>query len=441
MGQDKNLSIWNRESASRNARLATDIKADIAVIGAGYTGLSAAYHIKKLKPDEDVVVLESEFAGHGASGRNGGMCLNQAEMDYMSVARPETHKLTYEATAQCIREISALMTAHGYGSSIRHSGSLQVNMSDKGAERARRYLEMASSAGVPIEYWDRERVAKEIGTRVYSAGLYDPNAADVEPMKLVRALKKAAEGAGAVIYENSPVVRISEGEPVRLTVEGADGVDKTVTAKSIVLATDAYSSRLHYFRSRVGIVHTEMAATKVLPKDTLSKIGWTSRIPFHDDRLYLYHLSTTDDGRITIGAGNAEYFFNEPMFYKKSLEIRREALRRELVRIYPALKDVEMEHIWSGALGYPYDNAQSVGVTGRKKNIFYGIGYAGHGVTLSFLFGKVIADIHGGRAEAWKRMPFFQRNLPAYIPPEPFRYIAIKNRMASMKRHDKKSVE
>jgi len=441
MGLDQNQSIWNKDSAPRSPRLAADIKADVAVVGAGYTGLSAAYHIKNLKPDEEVVVLESEFAGHGASGRNGGMCLNQAEMDYMSVARPETHKLTYDATAQCIREITDLMKANGSGSAIRHSGSLQVNMSDKGAERAKRYVEMASSIGVPIEYWDRDRVAKEIGTRAYAAGLFDPNAADVDPMKWVRALKKAAEGAGVVIYENSPVLRIVEGEPVRLRVGGADGARHTVTAKSIVLATDAYSSRLHYFRSKVAVVQTEMAATQVLPKDTLSKIGWTSRIPFHDDRLYLYHLSTTDDGRITIGAGNAEYFFNEPMFYKKSLEIRREALRRELVRIYPGLKDVQMEHIWSGVLGYPYDNAQSVGVTGRKKNIYYGVGYAGHGVTLSFLFGKVIADMHLGRADAWKRMPFFQRNLPAYIPPEPFRYIAVKARMASMKSHDRRNVE
>jgi gamma-glutamylputrescine oxidase len=111
MGLDKNQSIWNMDTVPRNPRLSTDINADIAVIGAGYTGLSAAYHIKKLKPDETVVVLESEFAGHGASGRTGGMCLNQAAMDYMSMARPETHRLTYEATAQCIREISDLMKA------------------------------------------------------------------------------------------------------------------------------------------------------------------------------------------------------------------------------------------------------------------------------------------------------------------------------------------
>ncbi len=438
MQAEQNLSLWNKDKAPRNPPLANDIKVDVAVIGAGYTGLSAAYHIRRLKPDEEVVVLESDFAGHGASGRNGGMCLNQAAMDYMSMARPETHKLTYDTTAQCIKEISDLMKRQGFGSSVRHSGSLMVNMSAKGAAMARDYVAKASSIGVPVEYWDQERVAKEIGTKVYAGGLYDPNGADVEPMKMVRALKKAAEGAGAVVYENSPVLRVIEGDPVRLPVTGADGATHTVTAKRVVLATDAYSTKLGYFRSRVAVVHTEMAATRVLPKDTLSRIGWAKRIPFHDDRLYLYHLSTTDDGRITIGAGNAEYFFNESLIYKKSLEDRREALRRELVRIYPALGDVVMEHIWSGAIGYSYDTTQSVGVTGRDHNIYYGIGYAGHGATLSFLFGKVIADIHAGRGDAWNRMPYFQRKLPSYIPPEPFRWFAIKARMASMKSHDRK---
>ncbi len=436
MKEDQNLSLWNIERAPKNPPLTSDIKVDVAVIGAGYTGLSAAYHMKMLRPDEEVVVLEAEFAGHGASGRNGGMCLNQASMDYMSMARPETHKLTYDATAQCIKDISELMKAQGFGSFIRPSGSLLANKSDKGAEKSREYASKATSMGVPIEYWSRERVVNEIGTTVYAGGLHDPNAAEVEPMKLVRTLKKAAEGAGVVVYENSPVLRVDEGSPARLLVRGADGALHTVTAGAVVLGTDAYSSRLGYFKSRLPVLHTELAATKVLAKNTLSEIGWETRLPFHDDHTYLYHLGTTDDNRITIGAGNAEYFFNDSLIYRKSLDGRRDALYRELVRIFPALKGVEFEHIWTGALTYSFDLAQSVGVTGRNRNIFYGMGYAGHGVTLAYLFGKVIADIRAGRDDRWRRMPFYQRNLPPYTPPEPLRYLAVKGTMAWMKVQD-----
>lgn len=433
MGEDENLSLWKNDSAPRNPSLANDIKVDVAVIGAGYTGLSAAYHMKRLRPDEVVVVLEAKCAGHGASGRNGGMCLNQASIDYMSMVHPETHKLTYDATAQSIKEISELMKARGFGSFIRSSGSLLVNLNDKGIKKSRDYAGKASSIGVPVEFWDRRRVAKEIGTEVYAGGLYDPSAAEAEPMKMVQALKKTAESIGVLVYESSPVLRVDEGKPMLLLVKGADGEHHTVTAGTVVLGTDGYSSKLGFFKNKVVVSHTEMAATEVLEKNTISELGWASRLPFHDDHIYLYHLGTTEDNRITIGAGNAEYFFNDSLIYRKDLDKRRKALQRELVRIYPALKGVEFEFVWSGVMTFSLDMAQSVGVMGKNRNIYYGIGYAGHGVSLAFLFGKVIADIYVGRDNEWKRMPFYQNRLPPYLPPEPLKYVAVKSYMGYLR--------
>lgn len=433
MGEDENLSLWKNDSAPRNPSLANDIKVDVAVIGAGYTGLSAAYHMKRLRPDEVVVVLEAKCAGHGASGRNGGMCLNQASIDYMSMVHPETHKLTYDATAQSIKEISELMKARGFGSFIRSSGSLLVNLNDKGIKKSRDYVGKASSIGVPVEFWDRRRVAKEIGTEVYAGGLYDPSAAEVEPMKMVQALKKTAESIGVLVYESSPVLRVDEGKPLLLLVKGADGEHHTVTAGTVVLGTDGYSSKLGFFKNKIVVSHTEMAATEVLEKNTISELGWASRLPFHDDHIYLYHLGTTEDNRITIGAGNAEYFFNDSLIYRKDLDKRRKALQRELVRIYPALKGVEFEFVWSGVMTFSLDMAQSVGVMGKNRNIYYGIGYAGHGVSLAFLFGKVIADIYVGRDNEWKRMPFYQNRLPPYLPPEPLKYVAVKSYMGYLR--------
>jgi len=433
MRSDENLSLWKNDSLPRNPSLMNDIKVDVAVIGAGYTGLSSAYHIKRLLPDKEVIVLEAEGAGHGASGRNGGMCLNQPSIDYMSMVHPKSHRLTYDATAQCIREIAELMKAQGFGSDIRFSGSLLTNLDKKGVEKSRDYAGKATSMGIPIEYWDRDRIVREIGTTVYAGGLYDPNAAEVNPMKMVQALKKAVEGLGVVVYENSPVLQIDEGKPVRLLVRGADGERHTVAADVVVLGTDGYTTKLGFFKNRVIVSHTEMAATKELEGDIFSELGWSGRIPFHDDHVYLYHLGTTEDNRITIGAGNAEYFFNDSLTYRKNLNKRRRALRKELVRIYPALKDVEFEYVWSGVMTFSLDMSQSVGVTGRNGNIYYGIGYAGHGVSLAFLFGKVIADIYAGRDNEWKRMPFYQNNLPPYLPPEPLRYLAVKSYMGYLR--------
>jgi len=433
MKHDENLSLWRIDDLPRNPPLKNDIEVDVAVIGAGYTGLSSAYHIKKLQPDREVVVLEAEGAGHGASGRNGGMCLNQPSIDYMAMVHPKSHKLTYDATAQCIKEIAELMKAQGFGADIRFSGSLMTNLDEKGVEKSRDYAKRAESMGIPIEYWDRDRITHEIGTTAYAGGLYDPNAAEVNPMKMVLALKRAAEDLGVVVYESSPILKICEGRPVRLLVGGNGGENHTVSANAVVLGTDGYTTKLGFFKNRVIVTHTEMAATTKLEEGTLSRIGWSSRVPFHDDHVYLFHFGTTKDGRITIGAGNAEYFFNDSITYKKNLDKRRKALKKELVRIYPALKDVVFEYVWSGVMSFSLDMSQSVGVTGKNKNIYYGLGYAGHGVSLAFLFGKVIADILSGRGDEWKQMPFYQNRYPSYLPPEPLRYLAVKTYMSYLR--------
>lgn len=131
-----------------------------------------------------------------------------------------------------------------------------------------------------------------------------------------------------------------------------------------------------------------------------------------------------------------EYFFDDSLIYKKDLEKRRRALQRELVRIYPAMKGVEFEYVWSGILTFSFNMDQSVGVFGKNGNMYYGIGYAGHGVTLAYLFGKVIADIHAGRDSAWRGMPFYQNRLPSYLPPEPLRYVAVKSYMGYLRIRD-----
>jgi gamma-glutamylputrescine oxidase len=435
---DENKSLWAEEPAPINPPLDQNLKVNVVVIGAGYTGLSCAYHIKTLLPDREVVVLEAKQAGHGASGRNGGMCLNQPSIDYMSMIHPSSHKLTYEATARSIRELADLMRAEGYGSSIRFSGSLLTNIGKNGAQRSREYATKAASLGMPIEYWDGDRVKSEIGTGVYSAGLFDPNAAEANPMKIVRTLKKAAEKSGVVVYENSPVLSIDEGKTTCVLAKGKEGQLHNVSAEALVLGTDAYSSRLGYFRSSLAVTHTELAATRRLDDSAFRELGWNRRIPFHDDRKLLYHLGSTEDGRIMIGAGNVEYFFNDGQLYRKNLSRRAMVLRTELVRIYPALAGVQFEYVWSGPLTFSLNMSQSVGAIGRDSNIFYGMGYAGHGVTLAFLFGKVIADLYAGKRDGWKAMPFYQNPMPAFLPPEPLRYLMIKSYIGYLRLADKR---
>ena len=434
--EDENRSLWAKDAPPRNPSLESDLDVDVAVIGAGYTGLSSAYHMKMLHPNEKVAVFEAKSAGHGGSGRNGGMLLTQPAIEYMAMIHPETHKLTYDATARCIKELVDLMKGHGYGSYVEQHGSLMANFRESHAARSREYAKKANALGIPVEFWESERVKKEIGSSVYAGGLFDPSAAEADPMKLVQALKAAAESVGAVVYEDSPVVEITEGKPLHLVVKGKDGAMHKVSAGALVLATDAYSSKIGYFAKNIVVLHTELAATKPIGKEGFERIGWNSRIPFHDDRFFLYHLGSTKDNRITIGAGNVEYFFNDSVVYNKDYGPRERALKKELMRIFPSLGEPEFEYVWSGALSFSPDTSQSVGVIGKDRNIFYGTSYTGHGVTLAFLFGKIIADMYAGKDSQWKAMPFYQNTLPRYLPPEPFRYLFVKGYLRYLRFRD-----
>jgi glycine/D-amino acid oxidase-like deaminating enzyme len=429
-------SLRAADQPRRNPPLDRNLEVDVAVIGGGFTGLSSAYHLKKLLPGKSVALLEARGVGHGASGRNGGMMLCQPVDEYMQIGDPKTHKRSYDETANAIDEVRDLMKAHGLGSGIWKLGTLETCMSRERYESKKPYAAKAEAMGIPIEAWDRDRVADALGTDVYFGGLYDPNGAEVNPMKMVHALKRAAESEGCAIYEDSPVIGVEDGKQIALHVAPDEDTRYRVVASAVVLGTNGYTSKLGYMNWKVIALHTEMGATHPLGENIFSEIGWKTRITFHDDNAFLYHLGSTEDNRILIGGGNAEYFFNNGIVYKKDVEVRRKALAAELVRIYPKLEGVGLEYIWTGVLGAAPGARASVGVTGDHQNVYYGLGYEGHGVCLSYLFGKVIADLYAGKMEKWREMPFVNRNFPPLVIPEPLRSVGVQGYLNSMRAAD-----
>jgi gamma-glutamylputrescine oxidase len=288
--------------------------------------------------------------------------------------------------------------------------------------RYEQYAQQAQSLGIPVEFWDQARTKDEIGTEVYFGSLFDPNAGEVHPMKLVCALKLAAESAGAHIYEDSPVFEIQDGEDITLIVGEPN---HRVTAKAVVLATNGYTSKLGYFKNSVFPIHTPMATTPILPESTFEEIGWLNKAGFSDTYTLLYHLSRTADNRILIGSGYVNYFFNNGIIDKDDPEMLKALLQKELGRIYPKLAGMAFEHFWTGVLGFSLDFMQSVGVMGAHRNIYYGLAYAGHGINLATLFGKVIADIYAGEANQWQGLPFLSHHYFP-LPPEPLKWVGVQ---------------
>jgi len=420
---DPNNSYWAKEQPEVNPPLKTDITADVVIIGGGYTGLSAAWHLANENPGLVIVVLEAHHTGHGASGRNGGMVLPQIGAESFEIAYDmETHKWTYDLTVDSMKRLRKLIKSTGVDCGLEMNGYCHTIFEKEDLSYYEDYVKKAHNAGIPVELWDEKKTEAEFGTDIYYGAVYDPKGGHVHAMKMVKALKKAAEDAGVIIYENTPVISIDEGVNIRLKA----GENKLVTARAIVLATNGYTSKLGgYFKHRVMPMHAQCAATSPLTKKQMDDIAWESRLPFYDSRNMLYHLVLTEENRIVIGGGNAEYFFGNNLHYKGDIKKIENLMMNELITMYPALKGIKFENIWNGILGMSFEEIEGVGVTGKHNNIYYGLAYNGHGINTSFMFGNIIASLYSHKKHGWSETAYYNTPLKR-MPPEPYKWIGVQ---------------
>ena len=424
-----NPSYWSHALPPPNPALTADLDADIAIIGGGFTGLSTAHYLGQVLPGRRVVVLEAGTCGSGASGRNGAMVLTLTEDRYLRPATdPALDRRLYELTAANIGAIRALADTLGVDCELEQRGALQVLVDESEVAAARRFVDGARAQGFPYEYWDRERTAQAIGTRAYAGAILDPRSGQVHPGKLVALWKQAATRAGAQIFEGTPVTVIEAGTMHRITTAAG----QTVRAPVVVLATNAFTPRLGYLRNTVVPVFDYVGMTPVLTAAQRAAVGWTCGLPFNDSRTEVVYAGMTRDGRIHLGGGRVDYAFNGAMARPANAEDRFAGLQRELARLFPALEGVGFEFAWSGSVDMSLDGSPAVGQMGPERNIFYGIGFSGHGVNLTSVFGRIIADLIAGRRPAWTWLPYLDQ-LPPYIANEPFRWLGVHTALAALR--------
>ena len=420
---EPNHSYWAKALPPSSAPLQQNIDAEVVVIGGGLCGLSTAYYLKKDRAKEGrVVLLEAARCGNGASARNGAMMLTMTADRYMQWSgAPELDKRIYDLTTENIRRLKDLSQSLGIDAELEQKGALQVcNTKDDTAD-ARNYVQKARAAQLPCEFWEKEKVAEALGTRAYEGAFFDPGSGQVHPGKLVSLFKAAAQSVGVEIFEQTPAVHIEEGE--RIVVMTKEG--RIVRAHSLVLATNSYSSKLGYLRRATAPVFDYVGITAPLSEPALAAVGWKSRMPFNDCRTEVFYLGLTRDNRIHIGGGPVDYVFNNGLRQPLDTEGRYAALHAELARIFPTLAAEPFEVQWGGWVDMSLDESPAVGRMGKHGNVFYAIGFSGHGVNLTSIFGQILADLIRGNDTDWRWLPYLDR-LPPYIPNEPFRWLGMQ---------------
>ncbi len=402
---DKNESYWAQFLPPINPALDNDLSVDVAVIGGGYTGLSAAYHIKKSNPSLNVAIFEAMRVGNGASGRNGALVLAQTYSEGgMTMGKNKAyHKEIYDITVASMKRLKELAESTGIDPEFVLNGQCAGIYSHANMESFREYAAASRKLGMPIEFWEKDKAISMLGSPGLLGAVYDPNGGMVNPGKLLAALKKLAEDAGVVIYENSSVRGYTEGKIITLPVF-ANKREYEVKAKSIVIAANAYAAAtLDFLTNDIEPAHTQVAVTTPLTEEQYQSLGWKNNISWYDDQYAetdfdaTFHMVITNDLRIVIGGGSVEYNEDESLLYPGNIDEIEDQIAERLSEIYPSLKGIRIENTWDGLICETKSKSERIGVTGKDKNIYYALGYnGGQGVNVAFLFGELVSKLYNG---------------------------------------------
>lgn len=414
-GIDENRSVWREGLSPHGTRppLVGPHRADLVIVGGGFTGVSAAWHVGRRFPGRSIVLLEARELGNGASGRNGGQVLS-----WIAGVHPRNAaeaRQIYDLTQSGIDLVESLAREHAPEARFTRNGSLEVYTREAEAKRARRSLTELQAAGLALRWLE----GSETGIRGALGGIFDPAAGQANGLALLRGLRPVLEGMGVAVFESTPVLRIDEGATIELTTPQG-----RVRAPAIVLATNAYTPALGYFTGGILPLWSHMLASDALPSERWQRGGWSGD-GFSDDRDRIAFGCRTGTGRLVFGGGSNsayEYRYAGGPAAPSRAERAASAITATLRSYLPGLADAPLPHRWSGLLDLSFDRAPSIGVRGAARNVYYALGYSGHGFTLGMLAGRILGDLYAGEHEPWRRFPFYQRRLP-WIPSEPLRWL------------------
>ncbi len=417
-------SLWEATSPPPRPRSALpgDTSCDVAIVGAGYTGLWTAYHLARGDPRLRVLVVEANHVGFGASGRNGGWCSAKVSGIETLLRDPFTRSGAIALQREMFRTVEAVgrfVTDEGVACGFRRGGTVVVARGPVQVDRLTHGIAVRRQAGFGEEdfRWLAPREVRErIRTDRVLGGTFTPHCAVVHPLALVRGIADAAERRGVVIHEGTRVTRLAPG---RVTTDHG-----TVRAEVIVRATEAYTARLPGLRREVTPVYSLMIATAPLDDTTWQAIGLAGGETFSDGRRLVIYGQRTADGRLAFGGRGAPYHFGSRIADRFDREPGVFArLATTLHELLPDLPPVPITHRWGGPLAITRDWIPEV-ILDRDTGIAWAGGYGGQGVATAELAGRILTDLVLGRDSDLLGLPLVGHRARPWEP-EPLRWLGI----------------
>jgi glycine/D-amino acid oxidase-like deaminating enzyme len=402
------ISFWWQDVGlpSPTDRLAGDTSCDVAIVGGGLTGLWTAYYLHQADPSLDIRVLEAEFAGFGASGRNGGWLSSElagSAATYAAVAgEAGVDRLRAELRAS-VDEVIGIAVREGIDADIVRSGVLTVARSQAQASRLDGELDAAQVAA-------RIRVADAV------SGHYDPDCARVHPAKLVSGVARVVRERGVRIHEGTRVLAVEPGE-----VTTARG---TVRAPMVLRCLEGFTAGLAGHRRDWLPMNSAIVVTEPLTESQWDAVGWAGQELLGDEAHAYCYAQRTADGRIAMGGRGVPYRFGSRTDTDgRTQDWTVESLRATLTSLFPALDGIGLAHAWCGVLGVPRDWSASVSFD-PTTGLGHAGGYVGSGLTATNLAGRTLRDLVLGTSTGLTALPWTNHRVRRWEP-EPLRWLGV----------------
>jgi len=416
------LGGWVEKPDELQPALEGDVSADVVIVGAGFAGLSAALELAK--QGAKVIVLEREFAGFGASGRNAGYLAGALGLEYelflkgIGIERAKQIVRYYE---DAVAFVEGKLKEHGIDCDYNQSGLIRAGVHPSQEEKVRESMRVGAELGLQSEFLDEAQMRARGIPSAFLFGNYVPRGGTLNPGKYVLGLRRAALQAGVKLYENTPLLSYTEGPVIQVKTPRGNA-----SAPVLMLATNAYTPQLGLLADKVVPLRISAIETEPLSKGQLASLGWPRREGIVTAHWTMESHRLTARDTLLVTTKRIHYPYGSKTPNVPDYDQYRE-LRVALHDRFPTLKDIALRACWSGYISFANDALPVVGRTGANQNIYYSAGCSGHGVAAQSMVGHMIAQRIRGTEPPL--LVALHHETPSTLP-EPFRWCAVNGALA-----------